>query len=73
MPIHRRHNLNRYKIISSERFRVLEHIFNEAGLLLKNIFPPLGCRQVDILLSTVILTRRQSKQGKRYFTTDQPR
>ena len=28
-------HLNRCKIISSERFRVHEHIFSEAGLLLK--------------------------------------
>ena len=28
-------HLNRFKIISSERFRVHEHIFSEAGLLLK--------------------------------------
>jgi hypothetical protein len=41
-------NLNRCKIVSSERFRVHEHIFSEAGLLLKYLCPPLGCRLVDL-------------------------
>ena len=40
--------LDRCKIISSERFRVLEHIFGEAGLLLEYLGLSLCYRRVDI-------------------------
>ena len=44
--------LDRCKIISSERFRVPEYIFSEASPLLKYLGPSVGCRHVDIKLST---------------------
>ena len=54
-------HLNRFKIISLERFHVHEHFFSKAGLLLKYLIPSLGCQQDD-----------SPKEDRDILTRDQP-